>query len=270
MRFLIAFITLFLFQNGFSQEKFTVYFETGKYEVTSKEKLKLENWMKSNATSKIVAIEGYTDDVGSSDSNDTLAKKRVDFIFKCVAKKIQIRDDFKSRSFGENFNQSENKAENRKATSYYLLEKDIAREDEILGIKELVQFIPDSLSLKDKIKLAKVGTKIILKEINFYQNTFAIMPESNSALYDLLTELGNNPELKIQIQGHICCVEEDRSKLSLERAKQVRRFLVYKGIQQYRITVTGFGVTRPLYPIPEQNEEQALANRRVEIEIISK
>ncbi len=37
-----------------------------------------------------------------------------------------------------------------------------------------------------------------------------------------------------------------------------------------RISVTGFGVNYPIYPIPEANEEQAAANRRVEIEILSK
>ena len=89
-------------------------------------------------------------------------------------------------------------------------------------------------------------------------------------MYDLLFVMQNNPSLKIQIQGHICCIAKDGRNLSLERAKQVRRWLVYQRIPQYRITVTGFGTTQPIYPIPEENEEQAAANRRVEIEIISK
>ncbi|VXC30572.1 conserved hypothetical protein [Flavobacterium sp. 9AF] len=109
-----------------------------------------------------------------------------------------------------------------------------------------------------------------MKNINFYQNTFAITPESNEALNDLLFVMQNNPTLKIEIQGHICCVSSDRRKLSLERAKQVRRFLAAKGIELTRVSVTGFGINHPIYPIPEANEEQAAANRRVEIEILSK
>jgi outer membrane protein OmpA-like peptidoglycan-associated protein len=89
-------------------------------------------------------------------------------------------------------------------------------------------------------------------------------------MYDLLFVMQNNPNLKIQLQGHICCVDKDRRNLSLERAKQIRRFLVYNGIPVGRVTVTGFGVTQPIYPIPEENEEQAAANRRVEMEILSK
>jgi flagellar motor protein MotB len=31
----------------------------------------------------------------------------------------------------------------------------------------------------------------------------------------------------------------------------------------------GFGVTKPFYPIPENNDEERIANRRVEIKIVS-
>jgi outer membrane protein OmpA-like peptidoglycan-associated protein len=216
-------------------------------------------------------LDGFTDKIGTTDANDSLAQKRVQFVFQNVKDKVTMRSDFKSRSYGEKFTQSAIEAENRRVTIFYLLEKDLVNEDEILGIKDTLEIvIPENAPLKDKVAMAKIGTKIIIKDINFYLNTFAITPESNGALYDLLFVLQNNPNLEIQIQGHICCVSNDKRKLSLERAKQVRRFLVFKGVPQYRITVTGFGVSQPIYAIPEDNEEQAAANRRVEIEIIKK
>jgi len=267
---ILSLLLLLLLNCSFAQEQFSVYFESNKSDLTNKELLRLEDWIQKNIKSKIVAINGYTDEVGSTQYNDSLAQKRVDFIADYILDKVAIREDFKTRSYGENFNQSQNKAENRKATIYYILEKDLERENEILGIEEEEIEIDDNLPLHEKIKLAKKGTRIRLKDINFFQNTFAITPESNGALYDLLFVLQNNPNLKIEIQGHICCVSSDRRKLSLERAKQVRRFLVVKGIEMTRISVTGFGVNHPIYPIPEANEEQAAANRRVEIEILSK
>ena len=269
MKTFFLYLTLFFCSIVFSQEQFSVYFETNKYELNEKESIKLFSWIDQNKTSKIVAINGYTDEVGSSGYNDTLALKRVQSIFNLVKEKVVIREDYKSISVGENFKQSEIQSENRRATIYYILEKDLARENEILGIEEEVVF-PENATLEEKVALAKVGTKIVLKNINFYQNTFAITPESNGSLYDLLFIMQNNPNLKIQIQGHICCIAKDGRNLSLERAKQVRRWLVYQRIPQHRITVTGFGTTHPIYPIPEENEEQAAANRRVEIEIISK
>ncbi|NHN26863.1 OmpA family protein [Flavobacterium jejuense] len=265
---MLSLLLLLLLNGSFAQEQFSVYFESNKSDLVKKELLRLEDWIQKNSKSKIVAINGYTDEVGSVEYNDSLAQKRVDFISDFILDKVAIREDFKTRSYGENFNQSQNKAENRKATIYYILEKDLERENEILGIKE--EEIDDNLPLHEKIKLAKKGTVILLKDINFFQNTFAITPESNGALYDLLFVMQNNPTLKIEIQGHICCVSSDRRKLSLERAKQVRRFLVAKGITMTRVSVTGFGINHPIYPIPEANEEQAAANRRVEIEILSK
>ncbi len=269
MKTFFLYLTLFFSITLFSQEQFSVYFETNKFELSEKEKIRLSSWIEQNKTSKIVAINGYTDEVGSSGYNDTLALKRVQFIFNSIKEKVAIREDYKSISVGENFKQSEIQSENRKGTIYFILEKDLARENEILGIEEEV-VIPENATLEEKVALSKVGSKIILKDINFYQNTFAITPESNPALYDLLFVLQNNPSLKIQIQGHICCIAKDGRNLSLERAKQVRRWLVFQRIPQHRISVTGFGTTQPIYPIPEENDEQAAANRRVEIEIISK
>ncbi|HLO73277.1 MAG TPA: OmpA family protein [Flavobacterium sp.] len=271
----IAFSLLF-FCYGFcvfAQEKFTVYFDSDKFDLTQKENKRLQEWITLNPNSKILTMEGFTDEVGSNGYNDTLSKKRVDFIYNLVQNKVAIRNDFKSRSFGETQQASKIKAENRKVIIYYLLEKDLSKENEILGIKEEITeevIIPENATLEEKVKLARVGTKIVLKNINFYQNTFATVPESQGAMYDLLYVMQNNENLKIEIQGHICCIDKDYRNLSADRAKQIKRFLVYNGIPQHRIQTKGFGVSQPIYPIPEASEAQAAANRRVEIEILSK
>ena len=254
----------------YGQDTTSFYFDSGKHELSKKENERLSKWISENTTSKILAIYGYTDEVGSKESNDTLSQRRVDFIHQKIKGSVTIREDFKTISFGENFKRDKNQSKNRRATIFYLQEKDLDKENEVLGLEEKEIEIPEDLPLHEKVKLAKVGTKIKLKNINFFQNTFQTTPESQAALYDLLFVMQNNPNLKIQIQGHICCVDIDRRNLSLDRAKQVRRFLQWKGIPMGRVSVTGFGTTRPIYPIPEDNEEQAAANRRVEIEILSK
>lgn len=272
MKFLYYIIFFFLFQANFAQEQVTFYFDNNKFELNKVEATKLQKWITENKTSKILSITGSTDEVGSTGFNDTLSQKRVSYIFNQIKGKVNIRPDFKSISLGEKGATSTNKAENRKAIIHYLLEKDLDKEDEVLGIKEAEPevIIPDDAPLAEKVKLAKVGTKITLKNINFYQNTFATMPESQGTLYDLLFVMQNNPELIIEIQGHICCIDKDYRNLSTDRAKQIKRFLVYNGIQDYRVKTKGFGVSQPIYPIPEATPEQAAANRRVEIEILSK
>ena len=271
MKFIYSFIFFVLFQITFAQEQAVFYFDNNKFELNKTESAKLQKWIAENTTSKILSITGSTDEVGTTGFNDTLSQKRVSYVFNQIKGKVNIRPDFKSISLGEKGATSTSKAENRKAIIHYLLEKDLDKENEVLGIKEIENvIIPEDATLAEKVKLSKVGTKITLKNINFYQNTFATMPESQGTLYDLLFVMQNNPELKIEIQGHICCIDKDYRNLSLDRAKQIKRFLVYQGIPQHRIQTKGFGVSQPLFPIPEANDVQAAANRRVEIEILSK
>jgi len=255
-----------------AQESFVVYFESNKHELNKKEMLRLESWMQQNTTSKIVAINGFTDEDGTTAYNDTLAQKRVSYIYDLVKEKVKTRDDFKTRSFGESHKQSKIKAENRKVTIHYILAKDLSRENEILGIQPVAQIqrvgLPLDASLELQVRRAAVGDKLKLENLNFYENTFAILPESRPKMFELLEIMKKNPKLKIQIQGHICCMPNDRADLSTKRAKAIRMFLEAHGIDKSRATFKGFGSTQPINPLPEKNEEERAANRRVEIEII--
>lgn len=278
--------------SGYCQEQFSVFFESNKFELQKTELKKLTTWMDANKEVKIVAINGYTDEDGTVGFNDTLAKKRVSYIFNQIAGKIKIREDFKTRSFGELHNQSEDKSKNRKVTIYYILQKDLAREDEILGIKKPetapkpkpVANYPDKITIDNpngttseykldvnfmkQVNESKAGEKLKIENLNFQFNTFAIVNDSRGKLFELLIVMQQNPTLKIEIQGHICCNPSNKGKLSEERAKAIKNFLVGQGIDSKRVSFKGFGSTEPIYPLPEKNEEERAANRRVEILIV--
>ena len=268
----------------FGQESVSFYFDNNKSELNKVELAKLNTWILANKKSKILSITGSTDEVGSTGYNDTLSQKRVDFIFNKVKVAVKIREDFKSISLGEKGAKSKNKAENRRAIIVFLQEKDLAKEvelikpkvvevpktTEIIPIEEKDMNFPEGATLEEKVELSRPGTLIVLPEIQFYKNSFGIMPSSKPSIDELIYILDKNPNLRIEIQGHICCVTQDHNNLSLERAKQVRRVLVANSIRQDRLIVKGFGVTKPKFAIPEANEEQALANRRVEIMILQK
>jgi outer membrane protein OmpA-like peptidoglycan-associated protein len=284
----LAITLFFLVFKVTAQEQFSVFFDSNKHNLNKLELKKIQTWINSNSTVKIVAIHGFTDEDGTNVHNDSLSQKRVNTIFNLVKPKIKIRNDFKTISFGENFKQSKNKAQNRKAVIYYLLEKDIPRENEILGIKPVVNQVveqqpeeiipieeadmnfPENATLDEKIQLSRKGTLIKIDNINFYLNSFGIMPTSKRAIDELLYVLDKNPKLKIEIQGHICCVDKDVNDLSTQRAKQVKRILVSEGISDKRLKTKGFGTTKPKFFIPEQTEEHAAQNRRVEIMVLSK
>ena len=276
-----------------AQEQFSVYFDSNKFNLTSKETQSLNQWMASKLAVKIVGIHGFTDEDGSNGFNDTLAKNRINFIYDLIKDKIKIRDDFKTRSFGELHQLSKIKAENRKVTLFYIEAKDLERENEILGIKEVapVEELKEIIHYPEKLifdnpdgtkseyildvnfmrKIAEtpVGEKLKIDNLNFKINTFIVVPESKGKMYELLVVLQKNPKLKIEIQGHLCCMPIDRLDLSTQRAKAINNFLVANGIKENRLTYKGFGSTKPIFPLPEKDEAQRAANRRVEIEIVS-
>jgi len=289
MKFLTSIFFLFVCCNAFSQQQFSVFFDSNKSDLKKGENDKFQDWIKTHSDVKIVAINGYTDEDGSTGFNDTLAQKRVSFVFAQITGKVKIREDFKTRSFGELHNLSKNKAENRKVSIFYIEAKDLAREDEILGIKKVVEekpivSYPNEVSIENpngtttaykldvnfmrKIADAKVGEKLKIDNLNFVINTFAIVNESRGKLYELLTVLRRNPNLKIQIQGHLCCMPVDRTDLSTQRAKAICNFLITNKIDKSRLSYKGFGSTDPIFPLPEKDEFQRAANRRVEIAIV--
>ena len=88
-------------------------------------------------------------------------------------------------------------------------------------------------------------------------------------LIELFKILQENEYLSIEIQGHICCkspTEEDL--ISEARAKAIYNFLVKNKIDKDRLKYKGFGVSRPIFEIPEKNELEQEQNRRVEILIL--
>lgn len=124
----------------------------------------------------------------------------------------------------------------------------------------------------------KTGDSLVLKNLNFIGGRHFPIASSFKILEELLQVMRNIPSLQIEIQGHICCevnggdaVDTDtRTRdLSIQRAKFVYDYLKGYGIGGDRMKYTGFGSSRKLFT-EELNEAEQLANRRVEIKIISK
>ncbi len=291
MRKLTLIFALIFLNTINAQEQFSLYFDSNTHDLKDTEVDKLFEWIKSNSKVKVVALNGYTDEDGTTGFNETLAQKRVATVASFIRGKVQIRDDFKTRSFGELHKQSAKKALNRKVTIYYLLEKDLANEDVILGIKKLgaekpqkAKFYPKNIVIDNpngsqskfeldtlfmrQVENAKVGEKLKIENLNFQLNTFAVTNESRGKLFELLIVMQENPNLKIEIQGHLCCKNSDPGDLSTQRARAIYKFLEFYKIPKSRLSYKGFASTEPIYPIPEQNETQAAANRRVEILIV--
>jgi outer membrane protein OmpA-like peptidoglycan-associated protein len=119
----------------------------------------------------------------------------------------------------------------------------------------------------------KSGAKVNLKDIQFYGNRFDLLPSAKPSLDALLLFMNINPNVVIEVEGHVNGPGKKNSKdyqeLSYNRAYAIKDFLLKKGIAKERIDFKGYGNSQMLYPNPKSLYQES-ANRRVEIKIISK
>ena len=92
--------------------------------------------------------------------------------------------------------------------------------------------------------------------------------ESTAELLQAVEFLRENPELRVEIQGHTDDKgsEEYNLELSKRRAEAVKRFLQDHGINPSRLLAKGYGETMPRFP--NTSEENRAKNRRVEFKIL--
>ena len=238
-----------------AQERLEVFFDFDRHEINEMAATRINNFI-SGRTLTVSRIWGYCDSKGTNSYNDTLSLKRVKSVYDFLKEKgITVRDNYDERGFGEDFNQSPVQSENRK----------------VLIVFEQPNTQPAEQSLTEAVKGLKPGDKVRLKNINFHNNSAVIVSKSKPALYELLCILEENPSLKIQIQGHICCqLQNDVHDVSTSRARAIYNFLLRNKIPRSRISYKGFGISQPIHPIPEKTEEEADENRRVEIMIVER
>lgn len=122
------------------------------------------------------------------------------------------------------------------------------------------------------------GQSFILENIYFPMGRHFPKETSYPSLNMLVDALQTNLNMNIQIEGHVCCVsgvpdaydlDSHQLNLSLNRARFIYEYLISQDIDPLRLRYIGYGRTRPVIP-NEITEEDASANRRVEIRILQK
>lgn len=116
----------------------------------------------------------------------------------------------------------------------------------------------------------EIGEVIRLNNIFFEFNKSELKSESYPELNRVLKFLNDYPSVEIELSGHTDNIGtlEYNQMLSEKRTIAVADYLFEKGITKNRITVFGYGETRPL--ASNETEEGRQINRRVEFKIIKK
>lgn len=110
--------------------------------------------------------------------------------------------------------------------------------------------------------------KAELNRVHFAWGSWKMSPQEASAIENAAEILRAHPELAVEIDGHADATgpEGFNGWLSLRRAKVVMEYLVHVGIEDRRLTIRGFGSTKPT--APNQTADGRASNRRSEIRIL--
>ncbi len=113
-----------------------------------------------------------------------------------------------------------------------------------------------------------LSLRYLLNGIVFQTGSAQISPASIGILNNAVRVLVDNPDLVVEIQGHTDNVGGAAFNLDLSRrrATAVKSWLVNKGINERRLTIKGFGYSRPI--ASNSTEDGRQQNRRIEFVIV--
>ena len=137
--------------------------------------------------------------------------------------------------------------------------------------KKLTVFRDDTAAVHIGITKIEPGVSIALTDIRFRGDEAEILSSSQKSLDQLLAFMVANPNVKVEIQGHVNAPGVSNKgkykKLSRDRAQAVYAWLFGQGVERARMAYEGYGNSQPVYNSPS-SEVQAQANRRVEVVIL--
>lgn len=139
-----------------------------------------------------------------------------------------------------------------------------------------------------ELKRLQKGDLAIMYSVYFFNDAAVMRPESRFEVTSLMDMMNENPRYRIMIHGHtnggspgkIISMGESKKffalegtkdgfgsakKLSEERAKVIREFLIAGGIDPKRMEIKAWGGKRPIH---DKSSSKARGNVRVEIEIL--
>lgn len=119
-----------------------------------------------------------------------------------------------------------------------------------------------------ELKPIEKGAKVVLNNIFFETGKATLSPQSRVELEKAIDLMKVNPTMKIEVGGHTDNVGDDafNMKLSHDRAKSVREYLVNAGIAGERIQAKGYGESNPV--ATNDTEDGRRSNRRTEFIIL--
>jgi outer membrane protein OmpA-like peptidoglycan-associated protein len=143
-----------------------------------------------------------------------------------------------------------------------------------LSINETLDFSKETKyrEIKKNLLLMPIeaGQKAQLKELVFQQSSYELVPSSYQELDKIVDMMKENPTAEIHLDGHTDNQGDWNQNmiLSENRVKEVKKYLVSKGIKENRITTKAWGGSKAISS--NETEASRVKNRRVEFTIKKK
>ena len=167
------------------------------------------------------------------------------------------------------------------ATGKYMLTLPLEQEYAAFVDKKGYLFASQHFSLKNinpaktpyfdvdiELQALQVGIDVIMSSVFFETNKYNLLDASKAELDHLVAFMKLNSSMKVEIGGHTDNVGSDKDNeiLAANRAQEVKKYLISKGIVAERVSSKGYGEREP---IADNNVAEGRAlNRRTVCKII--
>ncbi len=216
-----------------------------------------DGWL--NGRIKSIEVIGYADCHGDADKNLILSRNRAFFITKKIVELGVVSADFPV----------EYTAHGELPCGGYgdFTDREARRVDVVMTYETSARETP-----YEPIKQMMETGRLELVGVNFQPGLRYFLPGVETILDAFAESLKKMPNIKIELQGHICChgkqgdgvdIETGMENLSVMRAKEVHDYLIAKGVDKKRLVYKGLGNNFPKV-WPEMSNADQVANRRVE------
>jgi len=280
---------------SWSSQRDTVrlFYDINKKELTTRGKATLDSLNHFLSDTTTVHISGFADYLGKRDSNYTLAKARAEnvrnYLLTLRSKNMHLIADGKGQvdavtktptPLGEPFNRRVDIIVTKPAPKVIVAVPPVRHEITIKKREVIPLKRPDDsvYTRIDNLPKINVGDSLSFKEFIFLPGRHFLRQLAIHYMVALKDCLKVNPNIKIEIQGHICCqydgkdgldFDTGKNSLSLNRAKYIYDYLVSEGISANRLRYKGLGSKEPKV-YPELSSEDQDQNRRVVIVLTGK
>jgi outer membrane protein OmpA-like peptidoglycan-associated protein len=228
----------------------------------------------------ILEIYSYTDSIGSVAYNDSLARKRLNYVSNYLGVTQASTVQLKPYGLVRKYDVKDYKSW-RRVDIYYSYSPPTIKNVQLVNDSVKTESFEeaelevsiDTIEIADTLREEKVPAADTLPfysensvpyilNVEFFEGTAKMDIKSEGEVKEFAEFLKEHSNLSVQIRGHVCC--GNNMRISKHRARAVYHELIKQGIDKNRLDYVGMSNKEPLV-FPEKTNADRQRNRRVDV-----